>query len=49
MPTRIDLTQLQQLLDDGAQLLEVLPASAYTEEHLPGAVNRPDHTRAVLT
>ena len=25
----------------GAQLVEVLPASKYAEEHLPGAVNIP--------
>jgi rhodanese-related sulfurtransferase len=32
---------VQQLLEDGAQLLEVLPAAEYTDEHLPGAVNIP--------
>jgi rhodanese-related sulfurtransferase len=41
MPTRIDLAQLQRLLDGGAQLVEVLPAAEYAEEHLPGAVNIP--------
>jgi rhodanese-related sulfurtransferase len=41
MPTRIDLAQLQQLLDGDAQLVEVLPAAEYAEEHLPGAVNLP--------
>jgi rhodanese-related sulfurtransferase len=41
VPTRIDLAQMQQLLEDGAQLLEVLPAAEYTDEHLPGAVNIP--------
>jgi len=41
MPTRIDLAQLQELLGDGAQLLEVLPAAEYSDEHLPGAVNIP--------
>ena len=41
MPTRIDLAQVQQLLEDGAQLLEVLPAAEYTDEHLPSAVNLP--------
>jgi rhodanese-related sulfurtransferase len=40
VPTRIDLAQMQQLLEDGAQLLEVLPAAEYTDE-LPGAVNIP--------
>jgi rhodanese-related sulfurtransferase len=28
-----------ELVHDGAQLLEVLPPSAYEEEHLPGATN----------
>ncbi|HEV8651639.1 MAG TPA: rhodanese-like domain-containing protein [Actinomycetes bacterium] len=41
MPTRIDLAQLQELLGGGAQLLEVLPAAEYSDEHLPGAVNIP--------
>jgi len=41
MATRIDLAQLQRLLDGDAQLVEVLPAAEYAEEHLPGAVNLP--------
>jgi rhodanese-related sulfurtransferase len=41
MPTRIELAQLQELLDGGAQLVEVLPAAEYVEEHLPGAVSLP--------
>ena len=41
MPTRIDLAQVHQLLDDGAQLVEVLPAAEYSDEHLPGAINLP--------
>jgi len=41
MATRIDLGQLRELLDDGAQLVEVLPAAEYRDEHLPGAVNVP--------
>jgi rhodanese-related sulfurtransferase len=41
MATRIDLAQVRELLDGGAQLLEVLPRAEYTEEHLPGAVNIP--------
>ena len=41
MATRIDLAQLQKLLDGGAQLVEVLPAAEYTDEHLPGAINSP--------
>ncbi len=41
MPGRIDLPRLRELLDDGAQLVEVLPQQEYAEEHLPGAVNIP--------
>jgi len=41
MPTSIDRHRLRELLDDGAQLLEVLPADEYAEEHIPGAKNIP--------
>ena len=41
MPTRIDLAQLQKLLDGGGQLVEVLPAAEYADEHLPGAISLP--------
>jgi rhodanese-related sulfurtransferase len=41
MPTSIDLTQLQELLDRDAQLVEILPPAEYASEHLPGAVNLP--------
>ena len=41
MPTRIDREQVQQLLDEGAQLIEVLPQGEYEDEHLPGAINIP--------
>jgi rhodanese-related sulfurtransferase len=41
MPRAIDRYQLRQLLDSGAQLIEVLAADEYAEEHLPGAVNIP--------
>ena len=41
MTTRIDLGQLRELLDGGAQLVEVLPAAEYRDEHLPGAINLP--------
>lgn len=39
MPTDIDLAQLDRLLAGGAQLVEVLPAVEYDEEHLPDAIN----------
>ena len=41
MPVPIDRTQLQRLVSEGAQLIEVLPAEEYAEEHLPGAINLP--------
>jgi phage shock protein E len=41
MPTGIAIDALQALLDEGAQLVEVLPAEEYAEEHLPGAVSIP--------
>jgi len=41
MATRIDLVQLQKLVDGGGQLVEVLPAAEYADEHLPGAINLP--------
>ncbi len=41
MPTSIDRSQLQKLLGEGAQLVEVLPAQEYEEEHLPGAISIP--------
>ena len=41
MPTAIDRDRVQQLLRDGAQLLEVLPEDEYEDEHLPGAINIP--------
>ena len=41
MPTPIDYPRLRELLDSRAQLVEVLPAEEYREEHLPGAVNVP--------
>ena len=41
MPSRIEIDELQVLLAGGAQLVEVLPAEEYEEQHLPGAVNIP--------
>jgi rhodanese-related sulfurtransferase len=40
---------LRRLLDQGAQLVEVLPAQEYTEIHLPGAVNIPLKTLTAAT
>jgi rhodanese-related sulfurtransferase len=42
MPTPIDRHRLQRLLgEQQAQLIEVLPAAEYEDEHLPGAINIP--------
>lgn len=41
MSSRIALPALLTLLDEGAQLVEVLPHEEYSEEHLPGAINIP--------
>lgn len=41
MPEAIDRERVQELLSGGAQLVEVLPAEEYADEHLPGAVNIP--------
>jgi rhodanese-related sulfurtransferase len=41
MPTHIEREQLTELVKTGAQLVEVLPADEYDEEHLPGAINIP--------
>jgi len=38
---RIELPDLQRLIDKQAQLVEVLPPAEYAEAHLPGAVNIP--------
>lgn len=41
MPTAIERDQVQQLLEQGAQLVEVLPEDEYADERLPGAINLP--------
>jgi rhodanese-related sulfurtransferase len=41
MATPIDRRQVQELVGKGAQLVEVLPAEEYAEDHLPGAVSIP--------
>ncbi|MFC4946621.1 rhodanese-like domain-containing protein [Pseudonocardia sp. GCM10023141] len=49
MPTPIALPALRTLLDQGAQLVEVLPAQEYDEMHLPGAVSIPLKTLDAAT
>jgi rhodanese-related sulfurtransferase len=41
MATVIDRAAVQEMARDGAQLVEVLPAKEYAEDHLPGAVSHP--------
>ncbi len=41
MPSAVDRDQLQELVERGAQLIEVLPEAEYEDEHLPGAINIP--------
>ncbi len=42
MPTAIDRAEVQRLLlEEQAQLVEVLPPDEYEDEHLPGAINIP--------
>jgi rhodanese-related sulfurtransferase len=41
MPQGIDRYQVQDMLAEGAQLVEVLPEEEYESWHLPGAINIP--------
>ena len=41
MATGIWLDQLSELIDRGAQVVEVLPEDDYAPAHLPGAINLP--------
>jgi rhodanese-related sulfurtransferase len=41
VPIPINRDRVQELLQDGAQLVEVLPKDDYDYEHLPGAINIP--------
>ena len=41
MPQAIGRDRVRDLVDRGAQLVEVLPAEEFEDEHLPGAVNLP--------
>ncbi len=42
MPMPIDRDELQRLIrDEQAQLVEVLPAEEFNDEHLPDALNIP--------
>jgi rhodanese-related sulfurtransferase len=41
MSDSIGIERLKELIDAGAQLVEVLPVQEFEEEHLPGAINLP--------
>ena len=41
MPTTIFRDGVRELLEEGAQLVDVLPSEEYGESHLPGAINIP--------
>lgn len=41
VPTELGRSDVQRLLEEGAQLVEVLPVDEYKDEHLPGAINIP--------
>ena len=39
MPRTIDRNEVQRLMNQGAQLIDVLPKKEYGESHLPQAIN----------
>jgi rhodanese-related sulfurtransferase len=41
MTREIDRERVRRLMEQGAQIVDVLPAREYGEDHLPGAVNLP--------
>ena len=41
MAREIDRDGVRRLMEQGAQIVEVLPAREYSEDHLPGAINLP--------
>jgi rhodanese-related sulfurtransferase len=41
MAREIDRDEVQRLMARGAQIVDVLPAREYREDHLPGAINLP--------
>ena len=41
MPERIEVERVREVEAQGAQLVEVLPAQEYAEQHLAGAINIP--------
>ena len=41
MAKLVDREIVRELVKQGAQLVEVLPAEEFAEEHLPGAISHP--------
>jgi rhodanese-related sulfurtransferase len=41
VPTAIFRDEVRRLVEEGAQLVDVLPRDEYEDEHLPGAINIP--------
>ena len=41
MAMEISRERVRLLMDQGAQIVEVLPAREYSDDHLPGAINLP--------
>ena len=41
MVTNIDRQKLVNLIEKGAQVIDVLPEREYSAQHIPGAVNLP--------
>jgi rhodanese-related sulfurtransferase len=41
MAREVDREQVRRFMEQGAQIVDVLPAREYGEEHLPGAINLP--------
>jgi rhodanese-related sulfurtransferase len=41
MPQPLDRDEARRLIERGAQLVDVLPANEFEDDHLPGAINMP--------
>ena len=41
MAQEVDREGVRRLMERGAQIVDVLPAREYSEDHLPGAINLP--------
>ena len=41
MAQELDRDGVRRLMAEGAQIIDVLPAREYGEDHLPGAINLP--------